>query len=68
MNLYRIAYTRPNALAETVRWAGTQTDATHIRMEVMAQDGLKRKEIGIEDIEVPTKKEELLAWLNERSV
>lgn len=68
MKLYRITYTRPNAPAMTVRWAGTQADATHIRMDVMAQDGLKRKEIGIEDIEIPTKKEELLAWLNERSV
>lgn len=68
MKLYRITYTRPNALAMTVRWAGTQADATHTRMDVMAQDGLKRKEIGIEDIEIPTKKEELLAWLNERSV
>lgn len=49
-------------------WVGTQSDASKARTDFMEKYGLKRKEIHIEDVEVPTKKEELLAWLNERKV
>lgn len=67
MKLYTITYTRPGDDKKTARWAGTQADAARVRMDVMTTEGLKRKDIHIEDVDVPTKKEELLEWLNGRS-
>lgn len=66
MKLYCISYTKDET--EIKRWAGTQADAARVRMDVMATQGLKRKEIHIEDVDVPTKKEELIEWLNEHLV
>lgn len=34
----------------------------------MKSHGIKRKDFSTEEIEVPTKKDELIAWLNERGV
>lgn len=66
MKLYRVSFTAD--ADEIGTWVGTQSDASKARTDFMEKYGLKRKEIHIEDVEVPTKKEELLAWLNERKV
>ncbi len=67
MKLYRVSseVTLDNG-KEAVKWVGTQSGVVAIKKEWMAT-GMKRKEISTEDIEVPTKKEELVEWLNERS-
>lgn len=44
-------------------WAGSQTDAAAARKQLVEQ-GAKRKDLVTNEIEVPTKKEELIAFLN----
>lgn len=66
MKLYRVSFAAD--AGEVGTWAGTQADASKARTDFMQKYGLKRKEIHIEDVEVPTRKEDLLAWLNERKV
>lgn len=55
-----------------VVWAGTQADAGRARREFEAQykelPSAKRPRITVEEVDVPTSKAELLAWLNERGV
>lgn len=52
---------------KALKWVGTQADVVATKKEWMAA-GMKRKEISTEDIEIPTKKDELVEWLNERGV
>jgi hypothetical protein len=55
-----------NEAMETVGWASSEGAARAKRTEMCeAAGGLKPKQCGIEKIEVPTKKDELIAWLNE---
>jgi hypothetical protein len=44
-------------------WAGSQADAASARKSLMEQ-GAKRKDLMTHEIEVPTKKEELIGFLN----
>jgi hypothetical protein len=63
MKLYRIM-----AAAEgdvVVRWVGSQADAGKTRKELVA-DGFKRADIETEEVDVPTNKDKLIAFLNER--
>ncbi len=76
MKLYRI----PNATGNYIHkdlviegdgrvvWAGNQADAGRARREFEAQykelPAPKRPKIIVEEIDVPTSKTELLAWLN----
>ena len=46
----------------TVVWAVSQADAAAAR-KVMTTDGFTRKEITTDEVDVPTSKAELLAWL-----
>ena len=68
MKLYRVSseVTLDNG-KKAIRWAGTQAGVIAVKKEWMGA-GMKRKEISTEDIEVPTKKDELVEWLNERGV
>ncbi len=45
-------------------FVGSEAEARQFRMELMKSEGLKRKEIEVNLIEIPTTKPELLAWLN----
>ena len=66
MKLYRItAANGTTAEVEHVIWAGSQADAAKARKE-LGGHGYKRADIETEDVEVPTKKEELIAFLNDR--
>ena len=49
---------------EHVGWASSEGAARAKRAEMCEAAGLKPKQCGIEKIEVPTKKDELIAWLN----
>lgn len=44
-------------------WAGSQADAAAARKQLIER-GAKRKDLVTSEIEVPTKKEELIAFLN----
>lgn len=61
MKLYKT--TVVNEDDRTVSWQGTQADAASARKKAM-DDGAKRKDVTTEDVEVPTDKAGLLAWLN----
>ncbi len=66
MKLYRVSSDKTIDNGKPViRWAGTQAGVVLAKKDFMAA-GLKRKELSTEEIEVPTKKDELVAWLNER--
>ena len=60
MKLYRVS---GNSDKQKVIWAGSQSDAAKARKELIAQ-GFKRAELLTEEVDVDTKKEGLLAFLN----
>lgn len=67
MKLYRVSSDKTIDNGKPViRWAGTQAGVVQAKKDFMAA-GLKRKELSTEEIDVPTKKDELVAWLNERN-
>jgi len=47
-----------------IRFAGSQSDATKTRMALADQHGLKKLDIEIEEVDIPTSKTELLPFLN----
>lgn len=47
-----------------VHFLGSEVEARQFRMELMKSEGLKRKEIDVKLVEIPTTKAELLNWLN----
>lgn len=67
MKLYKTTVTRPLANPgepfKKVSWQGTQADAASARKKAM-DDGAKRADVSTDDIDVPTDKTGLLAWLN----
>lgn len=60
MKIYRIS---GNSDKQRVIWAGSQADAAKARKELIA-DGFKRAELLTEEVEIDTKKEGLLTFLN----
>lgn len=68
MKLYRVSKpAETDGGKEVVQWAGRQTDVVAIKKTFM-ETGIKRKQISVEEIDVPTKKDDLVAWLTERGV
>lgn len=58
MKIYKVSATgHPN------EWVSSQAETAHARKDLMAK-GLKRAQITTEQVDIPTKKEELLVWLN----
>jgi hypothetical protein len=47
-----------------IQWDGTQSDAAGTRKALIAK-GFKRAEVETTEVDVPTSKPELLAWLND---
>ena len=64
MKLYRITATQDDE-NHTAVWVGSQADAGKARKELVAK-GFKRAEINTEEVDVPTNKEGLLAFLNKQ--
>lgn len=46
------------------RYAGTSADARSTREALMAQTGAKKKDVSIDEVEIPTAKPDLLGFLN----
>jgi hypothetical protein len=63
MNLYRIT-----APGKQPHWFGSQADCAAYRKELTSEHKIPRSAIGTETIDVPTKKEDLIAWLTVREV
>ena len=66
MKLYRIVATQNKEVKEAI-WAGSQAEAAKARKELVTK-GFKRAEVETDEVEVPTKKDELIAFLNDRRV
>lgn len=60
MKLYRVS---GNADFQKTYWVGAKSDAAKVRKELVA-DGFKRAELLTEEVDVPTNKEGLIAFLN----
>ena len=67
MKLYRVSFNDGDN-KEVAKWAGSQDEATKQRMAFMSEHGVKRKDISVENIDVPTSKAELIEWLNTKGV
>lgn len=66
--IYKV--TAPSSDDETlehVGWASSEGAARAKRADLCAEHDLKPKQCGIEKLEVPTKKDELIAWLNKNA-
>lgn len=63
MKLYKISTQHPEGNNKLV-WVGTQADAAKTRKGLVEVDGFKRAQIATEEIDVPTDKAGLLAFLN----
>lgn len=66
MRLYKITAlntSRGDAPDSDITWVGSQTDAAAKRKQLTAE-GFTRKEIETEEIDVPTDKAGLMAFLN----
>lgn len=48
-----------------MRYAGTQADARVTRDDIVEQTGCKKKDVSIEEAEIPVAKAELIAFVNE---
>ena len=64
MKLYRISATQGAEVKEVV-WVGSQSDAAKARKDLVGK-GFKRADIDTEEVDIDTKKDGLLAFLNER--
>ena len=65
MRAYELAYS-VNDQAKR-QFAETQKDAREKRRAIMEKESLKIAEVVIAQVEIPTKKPELLAWINEKT-
>lgn len=66
MRAYSVVYKEHKDGAEKVHatFIGSEAEAKTFRVELMKVEGLKRKDVEISLVEIPTTKPELLAWLN----
>lgn len=48
------------------QYTASRDEAVQARLAVMGCHGIKKKDISVEPIDIPTTKAELIAWLNAR--
>lgn len=63
MRVYEVSVIEDDEVLGT-RYAGTQADARATRDELMSKFGVKKKDVSIKEIEVPTDKAGLLEFIN----
>lgn len=71
MRAYKVVLKQGVEAAEghtRVVWAGTQADARGARQNLMDAHDVKRSQVDLEEVDVPTDKAGLLAFLNENKV
>jgi hypothetical protein len=67
MRLYKVYFPRaepPYPQNEAPSWHGTHRAAVAKRIALMEDYELLRKEVEIDEVNVPTRKSDLIAWLN----
>lgn len=65
MKLYRIsAYEGAAGEAAVVQWVGTQADMKRVRKELIEDQGFAAQNVETDDVDVPTDKPGLIAFLN----
>jgi hypothetical protein len=62
MRAYEVSYTKDDS--KKVQYSDTQKSARTLRRTIMETESLRLTEVAIDMVEIPTKKEELLGWLN----
>lgn len=60
MNLYKLTW------GDNRKFVGSQAEVSKTKAELTA-NGITRKEISVTEVEVPTSKPMLMAWLNENA-
>ena len=50
------------------KWLGSQADCAAHRKVLVSNNHVPRSAIGTNEVEVPTKKEDLLEWLNKQEL
>lgn len=65
MRAYELSYS-VNEQAKR-QFAETQKDARDKRRTIMEKESLKIADVTIAQVEIPTKKPELLAWINDKT-
>lgn len=63
MKLYIVIASADSTTPDRSIWAGSQAECAAARKELLAE-GFKRKDLTTHEIEVPTKKEDLIGFLN----
>lgn len=66
MKLYKITadVAKEAGQEPIIQWAGSQSECAKIRKELVSDQGFKRADITTDEVEVDTKKEGLIAFLN----
>lgn len=64
MRAYKITAQDSDGVLGT-RYAGTNAQAREVRDQLVGQFGVKKKDVTIEDAEIPTAKADLLEFINE---
>lgn len=67
MKFYKITGHVGIPAVKTVKWVVSQAEAASTRKE-MVSAGTKRADIETDEVDVPTSKTELVAWLNDNVV
>jgi hypothetical protein len=49
------------------QFAGSQGDASAVKKTMLEANNLKRTQVGVSEVEVPTNKVDLIAWLNKNA-
>lgn len=63
MRAYAVVF--PKDDQNIIRYAMTQKDAKGTRRELMESENLKLAQISIEQVEIPSKKEDFFKWIHE---
>jgi len=62
MRAYEVSFTKDSVTKK--QFSDTQKDAKTLRREIMESQDLKIAEVSISQVEIPTKKGDLLTWIN----
>lgn len=70
MLIYKITYQKKyeGVVMKKTHWAGSGKDAGSIRKNARQEDGYVPNSVQTEKIDVPTKKDLLIEWLNKMKV
>lgn len=50
------------------KYAGSQSEAAAVKKEIQEAQDLKRTQVSFDEVEIPTGKTELIAWINKNLV